>query len=258
MQPIAITKLLIKEGRVLIEPVGTRAAISEQTAFIITDMLKGVIKSGTGWRLANFPFPSAGKTGTTNDSKDIWFIGYTPYYVGAVWIGHDEPTKMTNVAGGLQPALIWKQVMETAHKGLPVKDFSRPSNIIGPIKVCSVSGKLPTELCDHDPRGSKVVTEYFIKGTEPTEYCDVHVQKDICIESNLLTSEFCRNLLLKHEFLYKEKSLLFHLKMAEFHLMHHMRCQRNIVIFIINFMNNILMKNPKMNFLMNKIKICRG
>ena len=192
MQPIAITKITDKEGRVLIEPVQEqRAAISEQTAFIITDMLKGVIKSGTGWRLANFPFPSAGKTGTTNDSKDIWFIGYTPYYVGAVWIGHDEPTKMTNVAGGLQPALIWKQVMETAHKGLPVKDFSRPSNIIGPIKVCSVSGKLPTELCDHDPRGSKVVTEYFIKGTEPTEYCDVHVQKDICIESNLLTSEFC-------------------------------------------------------------------
>lgn len=192
IEPIAITKITDKEDRILIEPLQKqRAAINEQTAFMITDMLKGVIKRGTGWRLANFPFPAAGKTGTTNDSKDIWFIGYTPYYVGAVWIGHDEPTKMTNVAGGLQPALIWKQVMETAHKGLSVKGFSRPSNITGPIEVCSVSGKLPTELCEHDPRGSKVITEYFIKGTEPTEYCDIHVQEQICNKSNLLASEFC-------------------------------------------------------------------
>ncbi|HHY14361.1 MAG TPA: penicillin-binding protein, partial [Thermoanaerobacterales bacterium] len=192
IEPRAIIKIADKEGRTLIEPIQEqRVAINEQTAFIITDMLKGVIKRGTGWRLAGFPFPAGGKTGTTDDSKDIWFIGYTPYYSGAVWIGHDEPAKMTNVAGGLQPALIWKQVMETAHKGLSVKDFQKPNNIIGPIKVCSTSGLLPTELCEHDPRGSQVISEYFIKGTEPTDFCDIHVMEDICSESGLLTTEFC-------------------------------------------------------------------
>lgn len=192
IEPIAFTKVTDKTGRVILEPKQEkRVVVSEQTAYIMTDMLKGVIKRGTGWRLADLPFPAAGKTGTTNDSKDIWFIGYTPHLVGAVWIGHDEPTKMVNVAGGKQPALIWKQVMEYAHKNLPTQDFIKPDKIVGPIEVCSVSGKLPTELCANDPRGSKVISEIFIKGTEPTDFCNTHVKKEICAESNLLATEYC-------------------------------------------------------------------
>ncbi|MDI3540464.1 Penicillin-binding protein 1A/1B [Koleobacter methoxysyntrophicus] len=206
IEPIAFTKVTDKTGRVILEPKQEkRVVVSEQTAYIMTDMLKGVIKRGTGWRLADLPFPAAGKTGTTNDSKDIWFIGYTPHLVGAVWIGHDEPTKMVNVAGGKQPALIWKQVMEYAHKNLPTQDFIKPDKIVGPIEVCSVSGKLPTELCANDPRGSKVISEIFIKGTEPTDFCNTHVKKEICIESNLLATKYCPSSSVKTKIMIQRK-----------------------------------------------------
>ena len=96
-------------------------------------------------------------------------------------MGHDDPATMRNVAGGYQPALMWKQIMAVAHKDLPKAQFVKPDGIVGPIEICMDSGNLPTELCARDPRGHRIRREYFIKGTQPTETCDVHVEDFIDI-----------------------------------------------------------------------------
>lgn len=192
VEPIAILKVVDKNGRTILENTPTKwTAVSPQVAYIMTEMMRSVVTEGTATRLASFPFPVAGKTGTTSDSKDVWFVGYTPHLVAAVWMGHDEPTPMRGVAGGNQPALIWRQIMTAAHKNLPKIGFSKPSGIVGPIAVCADSGKIPTELCNNDPRGSRVRYEYFIKGTEPTELCDVHVQELIDTASGKLATPYC-------------------------------------------------------------------
>lgn len=192
VEPIAILRVEDNNGRVLIDNRPTEwAATSPQVAYVMTDMLRSVVTEGTGYRLANFPYPVAGKTGTTSDDVDVWWVGYTPYYAGVVWMGHDEPTTMKNVAGGYQPALMWKQIMEVAHEGLDKKAFEKPDGIVGPIDVCAVSGKLPGELCDKDPRGSMIRKEIFIKGTEPKETCDIHVEEVIDTTTGLLASSYC-------------------------------------------------------------------
>ncbi|MGB9976670.1 transglycosylase domain-containing protein [Thermovenabulum sp.] len=194
IEPIAVLKIVDRNGRTLYEEKPQKwVAVSPQTAFIMTNLLKGPIydPEGTARRLSSFPYPVRGKTGTTSDNKDVWFVGYTPYYVASVWIGHDEPVPMKGVSSGNQPANIWMQVMKEAHKNLPYKDFDRPDNIVGPIPVCMDSGKLPTELCYKDPRGPRVVEQYFIKGTEPTEFCDVHVELDVDITNGLLATPYC-------------------------------------------------------------------
>ncbi|MCR4432063.1 MAG: penicillin-binding protein 1A [Tepidanaerobacteraceae bacterium] len=192
IEPLAILKVVDKNGKTLIENKPEQwPAISKQVAFIMTDMLRSVVTEGTGKRLANLPFPVAGKTGTTTDNKDVWWVGYTPQLVAAVWMGHDDPTGMSNVAGGYQPALIWKQIMTVAQQDLPVQNFIKPDGIVGPINICIDSGKLPTELCYKDPRGNRIRGEFFIKGTEPTSFCDVHVEKQIDVSTGLLATPYC-------------------------------------------------------------------
>jgi len=192
VEPIAVLKVIDKNGRTLLENKPEQwSAISKQVAFILTDMLRSVVTEGTGTRLADFPFPVAGKTGTTSDNKDVWWVGYTPYLAGVVWMGHDDPTPMSNVAGGYQPALMWKQIMAIAHKNLSKTQFVKPEGLVGPIEVCIDSGKLPTELCRKDPRGHRTRSEYFIRGTQPTEYCDVHVEDFIDTSTGLLATQYC-------------------------------------------------------------------
>lgn len=192
VEPIAVLKVVDKNGRTVLENKAEQwSAVSKQVAFIITDMLRSVVTEGTGTRLADFPFPVAGKTGTTSDNKDVWWVAYTPHLAGVVWMGHDEPTLMRNVAGGYQPALMWKQIMAVAHKDLPKAQFVKPEGIVGPIQVCIDSGKLPTELCKQDPRGHRIRSEYFIRGTQPSDHCDVHVEDFIDTSTGLLATEHC-------------------------------------------------------------------
>jgi penicillin-binding protein 1A len=192
VEPTAVLKIIDKSGKVLIDNKPEQwSAVSSQVAYIITDMLRSVVTEGTGTRLASFPVPVAGKTGTTTDNKDVWFAGYTPNYAAVVWIGHDEPTPMKNVAGGYQPALMWKAIMTEAHKGISSSKFERPGGIVGPIPVCRDSGQLPTELCYKDQRGNRIRNEYFIKGTEPTATCSVHIEEMIDTSTGLLATPYC-------------------------------------------------------------------
>jgi len=207
VEPIAVLKVVDKNGVTILENKPEQwSAVSKQVAFIMTDMLRSVVTEGTGTRLADFPFPVAGKTGTTSDDKDVWWVAYTPHLAGVVWMGHDDPKPMKNVAGGYQPALMWKQIMAVAHKNLPKAQFVKPEGIVGPIEVCIDSGKLPTEFCKADPRGHRTRNEYFIRGTQPTDQCDVHVEDFIDTTTGLLATEFCpenaverRVFILRHE-----------------------------------------------------------
>ena len=198
IKPISFTKILDKDGNVIYEnkPMKDKV-ISEQVAYLMVDIMKGVVRGGTGGNAALSKMPVAGKTGTTTKNVDAWFTGYSPYYTASVWIGHDEPKPMS-FTGGSYPARLWKAIMEEVHKDLKVKDFERPGGLVS-VNICTVSGKRPSELCALDPRGSKVRSELFIKGTEPDaeSVCDVHVIKDIDIETGKLATPYCPSVLIQ-------------------------------------------------------------
>ena len=116
VDPVAVVKVLEQA-----EP-KQRSVISEASAAELTDMLEGVINHGTGTR-AKIGRPAAGKTGTTSDYHDAWFVGYTPDLVAGVWVGNDSNTALNGMSGGLTPAMIWKAFMSSALKSTPAKNF---------------------------------------------------------------------------------------------------------------------------------------
>lgn len=186
VQPTAILKVTDRKGTVLEEwKPKQKVVLTEQVAYLMTDILKGVIARGTG-NGANIGRPQAGKTGTTENSRDAWFIGYTPDLVGAVWMGYDNPKK-SGLLGGIYPAFIWRDTMKEALKNTAPSDFPVPQGISGPISVCKESGQLPGPNC---PPGD-IIQEIFLKGHEPTQICDVHVVATIDKVSGKLATEYC-------------------------------------------------------------------
>jgi len=191
VQPLALLRVLDKAGNVIIENLPRREVVlSEQTAWLVTDMLVGVIHQphGTGVRAVIPGWKAAGKTGTSSDYADAWFAGYTTVHSGAVWLGYPKERASMGVQfGGMYPALIWREAMIAAHEGLTPVDFERPKDIVTAI-VCSKSGRLPGPHCSSE----HIVTEVFLKGTEPRESCDIHVAAKVCIASpGHLASPFC-------------------------------------------------------------------
>ena len=143
--------------------------------------------------IANIPgMSNAGKSGTTTSSNDIWFVGFTPYYTAGIWSGCDDNQKISAIGSSTSyHKKIWKAIMTKVHEGLPDTGFPVPSSVTT-AQICRKSGKLAIPgVCDNDPRGSAVYTEYFAKGTVPTEVCDHHVQLTVCRESGGLPTEFC-------------------------------------------------------------------
>ena len=157
--------------------------LQEDTVFYINTMLENVIKNGTGHD-ANFSgMTIAGKTGTTTSNNDKWFVGYSPYYTAAVWVGYDQQERIPS--GSYLGAQMWKKVMQPLHEGLEDKDFQQPSNLVTQY-YCKDSGMLPTEWCTVDARGSRVTSGVFVSGDQPTGYCTVHVPQEICMDSPIL------------------------------------------------------------------------
>lgn len=189
IQPSTYTRVEDKEGNVILEkkPKTNIVYDNEGTSYVMTNMLKDVVRTGGTaegrGQIQNGKMPSAGKTGTTSDNKDKWFVGYTPYYVGATWYGYDKNNKL--VQGEYSQALIiWKAVMEKVHANLQPKPFPTPKGTVKKV-VCRYSGKAPSDLCSRDPRGNAVIEELFVKGTEPKDddVCDVHVLASVCKDS---------------------------------------------------------------------------
>lgn len=190
VEPIAFTKILDKDGNVLLENTPNKnTVVSPEVAYVMTDILKTTVTNGLAQRAQIPNMPTAGKTGTTQEKADVWFVGYTPYYVAGVWIGNDSP-KIKLSSGSSMAAQLWKNIMTKAHEKLEHKNFEAPANIVY-VDICTQSGKLPTELCSHDPRGSCIRKEIFVRGTEPIDFCETHVEVDVCPESNKIANEYC-------------------------------------------------------------------
>lgn len=171
--PVMYTKVVDNMGNTILESTSNKSqSISPQAAYIMTDLLKGVVKAGTGTRASLGSMPAAGKTGTAADKTNLWFCGLTPYYSGAVWIGHDKPNVPINGLSSSDAAKIWGKIMKKAHEKLKVKDFIMPSGITT-AQVCTKSGKAPNDLCF---KSNTVITDLFIEGTEPVEICNYHNQ----------------------------------------------------------------------------------
>jgi 1A family penicillin-binding protein len=185
--PVFIRKVEDRDGKVLYrDDSHPSQAITQETAFLMANMLADVVNRGTGYRArqAGFKHQAAGKTGTTNDYHDAWFIGFTPGLVASVWVGFDDPK--TIVPGGYAgdiAAPIWGRFMQQA----VTKDagwIKTPGGIVS-AEICRESGLLPGEGChrayvvksDGTVTDQSVVgTEYFRRGTEPTDYCTIHDQ----------------------------------------------------------------------------------
>jgi len=199
-KPFFYTKVYDHNGKLLLEKQSEPVqVIKASTAYCVTDMMKDVITSGTGTKakFKNSNMPIAGKTGTTQNTKDLTFAGYTPYYAATIWLGYDRYDDSVKNMESLKDQSVhlgvWRYVMEKIHEGLAVKDFEKPSGVV--VKsICSESGKLAVPgLCDNDPRGSRIRNENFVEGTEPTESCDVHKSATFCSESKMSATEFCPN-----------------------------------------------------------------
>ncbi len=173
LDPVVILRVEDRDGRILYEytrPEG-RDILSPQLAYLMNSMLSdrqarwAAMGLNNALELSN-DRPAAAKTGTTNDFRDAWTVGYTPQLAVGVWVGNSDNSEMENLPGLHGAAPIWHAVMEYALQGEEIVPFSRPDGLVERA-VCAVSGKLPTDHCP-------TVTEIFIPGTEPTEQCSIH------------------------------------------------------------------------------------
>ncbi|MDR7422813.1 MAG: penicillin-binding protein 1A [Armatimonadota bacterium] len=163
VEPYAIVRVTDARGRVLEERRPRRqVGLPGEVAYVMTDILKGVIAHGTG-TAARIGKPAAGKTGTTDDYRNAWFIGYTPHLAAAVWVGNDDNTPMNRVVGGTVPAEIWGAFMRVATANHPADDWS-PADGVVVTTVCAGSWQLATRDCPEPRR------EVFTRASAPTQY----------------------------------------------------------------------------------------
>ncbi|NYB76025.1 transglycosylase domain-containing protein [Sedimentibacter hydroxybenzoicus DSM 7310] len=193
IEPYAYTKVVNSTGETILEKIPeTHVVVTPEVASLMKDILRSTVNPGLSYKAklpAEMGIEVAGKTGTTQANGDFWFVGFSPYYVGGVWVGNDNVQMKLSGDSGITASL-WSGIMTPIHQGLPAAKFVLNPNLI-PVQVCSQSGKLPGELCALDQRGSQIITEYFVPGTQPTEICDVHVKVEICTSSNMLKSPYC-------------------------------------------------------------------
>lgn len=165
VESIFVRKVVDRKGTVLEENHPKRTqCISEETAYIMTDLLKAVIQEGTGWRAKALKRPAAGKTGTTNDSRDAWFVGFTPGLAAGVWVGYDDNRPLGSGETGSRAASpIWIHFMSEALKDSPVEDFPVPEQVAF-WKIDAKTGLLAS------PYSEATVFQAFAAGLEPKKY----------------------------------------------------------------------------------------
>lgn len=196
-EPKLYTKVVDSDGNVILDNTTptTRQVLKETTAFLLTNAMQDVVTSAGTAAVVNFnrSMGIAGKTGTSTDSKDVWFAGYTPYYTCTVWTGYDNSIGMSSAKSNNETSIsktLWKAVMSRIHESLPNEQFAVPEGLVQ-AEVCSKSGLLPIPgLCD-SPEDNCVVTEYFAEGSVPTESCNIHYEGDVCAYDGLPASPDC-------------------------------------------------------------------
>ena len=202
-KPRFFTQILDHNGKVLLDNTPeTKRVLKDSTAFLLTDAMSQSMESSRMYGSGNLYSTStsanlsnmsnAGKSGTTTSNNDIWFVGYTPYYTAGIWSGCDNNQKISAIGSSTSyHKIIWKNILTRVHEGLADTGFAIPSSVTT-AQVCRKSGKLASPgVCENDPRGSAVYTEYFAKGSEPTEVCDHHGVTTVCSASGGLPTQYC-------------------------------------------------------------------
>ncbi len=166
-EPTFYTEILDHDGNVLIDNTtpDTHEVIKESTAYLLTSAMEDVVNQGTGTPAKLDNMTAAGKTGTTDDSTSLWFVGYTPYYTAGVWGGYDDNKSMEGMNASWRETL-WKNIMDRVHETLENKEFDIPSTVVRKT-ICTRTGLLAVSGCPS-------ITEYFDKDTVPTQSCSGH------------------------------------------------------------------------------------
>ena len=199
-QPLSFSRIVDSNGNVVVDmhqQQDRHQVVKPSTAYLVVDMLKEAVQSGTGTKAKISSQVVAGKTGTNSDSKGVFFAGMTGWYSGSVWIGHDNYKALSSKAtGGNAAAPLWQSFMEKIHKAknLDPREIidGTPSdyNLVR-VTTCGVSGQLATDACYNDVNGYKTITDYWSADSVPTAYCSMHKSVSVCTESGLLATDYC-------------------------------------------------------------------
>ncbi len=165
IEPVFITKIYDRDGKLLeTSKLIRKKVVDMSTAYIMTNILESVVQSGTGWRIKALKRPVAGKTGTTNNLFDAWFLGYTPRYTTGVWVGLDQEAPLGKSETGSRAASpIWLDFMQNTLEGKPARTFNVPEGIVF-AKIDAKTGLLPIK------ESEKTIFECFKEGTVPFEH----------------------------------------------------------------------------------------
>ncbi len=199
-QPLSFSRIVDSNGNVVVDmhqQQDRHQVFKPSTAYLVVDMLKEAVQSGTGTKAKISSQVVAGKTGTNSDSKGVFFAGMTGWYSGSVWIGHDNYKALSSKAtGGNAAAPLWQSFMEKIYKAknLDSREIidGTPSdyNLVR-VTTCGVSGQLATDACYNDVNGYKTITDYWSADSVPTAYCSMHKSVSVCTESGLLATDYC-------------------------------------------------------------------
>ena len=199
-EPISVLGISDSEGNVVWDGHAQqerRRVFSESTAYLVVDMLKDAVKSGTGTSAKISGQTVAGKTGTNSDQKGVFFSGMTGYYASSIWIGHDNYKALSSkTTGSSAAAPLWQAYMKKIHSGLSNRDIldGNPGEYgLTKVTTCAVSGQLATSACRNDAMDYGTVTDYWASGTAPTVYCQMHTTQRICLDSGMPASPYCYN-----------------------------------------------------------------
>lgn len=191
VEPSCYTKVLNRNGEVLLEKVPkSKQVFDAGVAFIMNDILRSTVAEGIASAAAMGTQPVAGKTGTTNDQYDIWFVGNTPQYSAAIWIGNDVNLELSQ--GSVSAARLWANTMKNVCKGLPMGSFPKaPSNVTSMTVDAYGGGRIDENA---ELAGVPTRTEYFISGTQPKGGPPVEIQEvTICLDTGFLATPGCPN-----------------------------------------------------------------
>ena len=198
MEPLSFSVVLDKDMKVVLDAKAVQKSYrvyEESSAYMLIDMLKDVVNYGTGTRAKIPGITVAGKTGTNDDYTSVCFAGFTGYYTGALWIGHDLYSEKlaSGSTGGNAAAPLWQAFMSKIHEGLPDKPIMDVSPVemgLMQVTICRVSGKLATDACMHD-EDNPPITDWCDAEHMPTEYCTMHCLIEGCTASGEIAGPNC-------------------------------------------------------------------
>ena len=190
IEPRTYSRVVDANGKILLENTQTvEPVLKETTVHYINELLQNVVRNGSGRNAAFDGMTIAGKTGTTTSQRDIWFVGYTPYYTAAVWVGYAGTSEVITGTGSTNAARnLWKMVMSQVHEGLEDKSLPTGSGLTS-VEYCLDTGLRATDACRSDIRGRRTAMGSFYPEDVPAEYCTAHIMVNICTADPILDEE---------------------------------------------------------------------